>query len=276
MRPLLALAVSALAVAGCSKPASTQPTSAQPNQPSQPATTGPSGNTAEAPPTPKGPSAYVVNVSALRKEPTDAAKIPGKPGSKDVANYVDLLYRGEKVAVLETREDWVRVRSSGEKEGWMKKSAVFEGENLQEATILAPTEVFDRPDLLAANAKRKLDPGTFVLVVKEKKPFSEVNYSGSQDVWVLTERLNTSEKEVMVARLAEKIRYLSRAKKTEDALANLAIAKQVGEGSVLVEALEKELGVAPAPAAATGADAAAQPTTAPAGDGDPAQPPGNQ
>jgi hypothetical protein len=217
-----------------------------------------------------------VSVAALRKEPTDAAKIAGKAGSKDVANYVDLLYRGEKVAVLETREDWVRIRSSGDKEGWMKKSTVFEGENLQEATILAPTEVFDRPDLLAANAKRKLDPGTFVLIVKEKKPFSEVNYSGSQDVWVLTERLNTSEKEIMVARLAEKIRYLWKGGKKEDAVANLAIAKQVAEGSVLVEALEKDLGLAPAAAAAApGSDAAAQPASAPAA-GDPAQPPGNQ
>jgi SH3-like domain-containing protein len=268
MRPLLAaLSVSALALAAGCKPSS-PPAPQQPQ--AAPAAAAPSG-AAEAPAAAKGPVAYVTTVSVLKKEPTDAAKIPGKPGSKDVSNYVDLLYRGEKVAVLETKEDWARVRSSGEKEGWMKRTSIFEGEGLVEATILAPTEVFDRPDLLAANAKKKLDPGTFVLIVKEKKPFSEVNYSGSQDVWVLSERLNTSEKEVMVARLAEKIRYLWRNNKKDDALANLAIAKQVAEGSILVGALEQELGLAPA----AGTDATATPAagTAPA---DPAQPPGNQ
>jgi SH3-like domain-containing protein len=268
MRLLHALAVSALVAAGC-KP--TPPASQQAAPAAQPAATAPAGATAEAPPTPKGPVAYVTAVSVLKKEPIDAAKIAGKPGSKDVANFVDLLYRGEKVAVLETREEWARVRSSGEKEGWMKRTSIFEGEGLVEATILAPTEVFDRPDLLAANAKKKLDPGTFVLVVKEKKPFSEVNHAGSQDVWVLSERLNTSEKEVMVARLAEKIRYLWRNNKKDDALANLAIAKQVAEGSVLVGVLEQELGLAPADAPAAAAGAAVQPAAAPAGS-DPLQP----
>ncbi len=271
MRLVLALSFSALALAAGCKPSSPGQPSQQP-QAGQPAAA-PSGATAEAPPAPKGPVAYVSTVSVLKKEPIDAAKIPGKPGSKDVGNFVDLLYRGEKVAVLETREDWARVRSSGEKEGWMKRTSIVEGDGLVEATILAPTEVFDRPDLLAANAKKKLDPGTFVLVVKEKKPFSEVNYSGGQDVWVLSERLNTSEKEVMVARLAEKIRYLWRNNKKDDAVANLAIAKQVAEGSILVGALEQELGLAPAEGTDGTVTPAAGTATPPA---DPAQPPGNQ
>lgn len=266
MRHLLALSLSALLASACSRsPAPAQ----QPQQPpsdGQAGAAAPSGAATETP-APKSPTAYVTAVSVLKKEPSDAARIPGQAGGKDVSNYVDLLYRGEKVTVLETRDEWVRVRSSGEKEGWLKRNNTLEGDALQEATVLAPTEVFDRPDLLAANAKRKLDPGTFVLVVKEKKPFSEVNYSGSQNVWVLTERLNTSEKEVMVARLAEKIRYLWRNNKKDDALANFGIAKQVAEGSVLIDVLSQELGLSPAP----GDDAS--PSAPPAG-GEQAPPPG--
>ena len=59
--------------------------------------------TAEGPaPMPRGPTAYVNAVAVLRREATDAARIPGKPGAKEVANYLATLYRGEKVAVLET------------------------------------------------------------------------------------------------------------------------------------------------------------------------------
>jgi hypothetical protein len=268
MRHLLALSLFALLASACSRSSAPAQQQQQQTGDAQAGAAAPSGAATEAP-APKSPTAYVTTVSVLKREPSDAAKIPGKPGSKDVSNFVDLLYRGEKVAVLETRDEWVRVRSSGEKEGWMKRTSTLEGDALQEATVLAPTDVFDRPDLLAANAKRKLDPGTFVLVVKEKKPFSEVNYSGSQDVWVLTERLNTSEKEVMVSRLAEKIRYLWRNNKKDEALANFGIAKQVAEGSVLIDVLAQELGLAPA-------EGGEPPTTAPPAGGptgsDPLQP----
>ncbi len=129
---------------------------------------------------------------------------------KEVANYLATLNRGEKVAVLETRGDWARLRSSDDSEGWMKRASLLELEGITEGTVLSAVDVFDRPDLLAANAKRKVEPGTLVLVVKARPPFSEVNVSGAQDVWVLTERLDTSAREVSVAKLCEKARYLVR------------------------------------------------------------------
>ncbi len=262
MRPLPALALSfAVALAGCSRsqpPAPRTEPGAQGG--AQPAPSGSAGDTAA--PTPKGPTAYVNAVAVLRREPTDAARIPGKPGAKEVPNYLATLYRGEKVAVLEAREDWARVRSSDDSEGWMKRTSLLEQEGVTEATVLAPADVFDRPDLLAANPKRKVEAGTLVLVVKARPPFSEVNVAGSQDAWVLTDRLDTSEKEVSVAKLIEKARYLVRSNKKDEAMQLLALARQHSQGATLVNVMATELGETPAdgtqptPAGATG-DAAA-------------------
>jgi SH3-like domain-containing protein len=198
-------------------------------------------------PAPVGPTAaFVSGVTMLRREPTDAARVPGA-GRKEVANQLAVLQRGEKITVLEAREDWARVRSSDDREGWVRRSAVLEGDGVVEATVLAPADVFDRPDLLAANAKRKIEAGTLLLVVKTKPPFSEVNVSSGPNAWVLTERLATGEKEVSVAKLAEKARWLVRSGKPDEALQILALARDHFAGSPLVDALAVELGAAPPP-----------------------------
>jgi SH3-like domain-containing protein len=198
-------------------------------------------------------------VAALRRVPTDASRVPGKPGAKEVPNYLATLHRGEKVAVLETREDWDRVRTSDDSEGWMKRGSLLEVEGVTEATVLSAADVFDRPDLLAANARRKIEPGTLVLVVKARPPFSEVNVSGAQDAWVLTERLEASEKEVSVAKLIEKARYLVHNNKKDEALQILALARQHFDGAALVNVLATELGEAPASASTAAPGAAGQP-----------------
>lgn len=239
MRPLTVVAASLLALAGCNRPPPPAPAAPAPPP-------GPSAPVAEAPaPTPKGPTAYVNAVTALRREPTDAAKVPGKPGAKDVSNFLATLHRGERVGVLETREEWDRVRTSDDREGWMKRSSLLEGEGVTEATVLSAADVFDRPDLLAANARRKIEPGTLVLVVKARPPFSEVNVSGAQNAWVLTERLEASPREVSVAKLCEKARYLVRNNRKDEALQLLALARQHFEGAALVATLAAELGEAP-------------------------------
>jgi hypothetical protein len=197
-------------------------------------------------PAPVGPTpAWVSGVTTLRREPTDAARVPGG-GKKDVANQLAVLQRGEKITVLEAREDWARVRSSDDREGWLRRSAVLEGD-VVEATVLVPADVFDRPDLLAANARRKIEPGTLLLVVKSRPPFSEVNVSSGPNAWVLAERLATGEREVSVAKLAEKARWLARSGKPDEALQILALAREHFAGSPLVDALAVELGAAPAP-----------------------------
>lgn len=214
---------------------------------SQPPATGapPAPGSTAASAAPASGSAYVTAVAALRREPTDAAKVPG-PARKDVSNFLATLQRGEKVTLVEAREDWAKVRASDDVEGWMKRASLLEGEGTTEATVLAPADVFDRPDLLAANARRKIAPGTLVLVVKTKPPFSEVNVSGSQNAWVLSDRLATGEAEVSVAKLMEKARWLVRSGKRDDALQMLALARQHFAGVVLVEALVAELGEATA------------------------------
>ncbi len=220
--------------------------------------------------TPTSPMAYVTLVSVLKIEPVDAGKVKKEDG-KETSNFRALLYRGEQVTVLETREEWVRVRSSDEKEGWLKRSSVLDAPGVKEATFLATEKVFDRPDLLASNAKKKLDPGTFLLVVKEKAPVSEVNYSGGQNTWVLTERLASDPKDVGAAKLIEKARYLARNNKKEEALAALEIVRSIAPDSPLAAVLATELGVAPA-AETPAPDASPQP----AGGQDPLSPDGTE
>jgi len=219
--------------------------------PAAPAGTPPA--TAAAAPASSAP-AFVTAASPVRREPSEAAKVKG-PDGKDVANFVALLHRGEQVTVVEAREEWVRIRTSDDREGWLKSSAVLQGDGLALATVLAPVDVFDRPDLLAANAKRKLDPGTLLVVVKAKAPFTEVNVSGTNNAWVLSERLASGDREVQVAKLVEKARWLERAKKHDEGLQVLALAREHFAGVELVDVLAAELGEAPAaapvPAAAT-------------------------
>jgi hypothetical protein len=192
-----------------------------------------------------GSSAYVSAVTLLRREPVDAPRV--KVGAKDVTNVLVTLQRGEKVVVLEEAarvvgtEEWAHVRSSDDKDGWIRRTSLIEGEGVGEATVLVAADVFDRPDLLAANARRKIEPGTLLLVVRAKPPFSEVNVSSGPNAWVLTDRLATGEAEVSVAKLAEKARWLKRAGKTDEALAILELARARFPGVALVELLATEL-----------------------------------
>ncbi len=196
-------------------------------------------------PAPTGPlAAYVSAATTLRREASDAARVPG-PGRKEVPNQLAILQRGEKVTLLEARDDWAKVRTSDDQQGWLRRAAVLEGDGIAEATVLAPADVFDRPDLLAANARRKIEPGTLLLVVKTKPPFAEVNVSSGPSAWVLAERLATGEKEVSVAKLAEKARWLARNGKPDEAKQILAFARQQFPGIPLVELLATALGEAP-------------------------------
>jgi hypothetical protein len=198
----------------------------------------PGGAIAPAPAV-SGP-AFVSVATALRREPSDAGRVKG-PTGKDVANALAVLQRGERVTLLEAREDWAHVRTSDDKEGWLKRGSILEGEGITEATVLAPADVFDRPDLLAANAKRKIDAGTLLLVVKTRAPFSEVNVSSGPNAWVLSDRLATGDREVSVSKLAEKARFLKRSGKEDEARQILALAREHFAGVPLVDALAAEI-----------------------------------
>jgi hypothetical protein len=68
---------------------------------------------------------------------------------------------------------------------------------------------------------------------------------------VLSERLATGEREVSVAKLAEKARFLRKAGKEDEAKQILALARQQFAGVPLLDAVAVELGEAP-PAPAPG------------------------
>ncbi len=199
------------------------------------------GATAAAPGA-EGEVGYVTAAAPLRREPTDATRVPGPKPRATVPNFLALLQRGEKVSILETRGDWARVRASDGTSGWLKASALLPGQGVTEATLLAEADAFDRPDLLAVNARRKIAPGTLVLVIRSRELFSEVNVSSGTSAWVLTDRLSSSPRDVMAAKLVEKARWLERSAKPEEARAVLDLARREIPDSPLTEMLARELG----------------------------------
>lgn len=192
-----------------------------------------------------GEMAYVTAVAPLRREPTDAARVPGAKPKSSVPNAVALLQRGEKVTLVEARDEWVRVRASDETAGWMKKGLLLPALGVTEATLLQPADAFDRPDLLALNARRKIDPGTLVLVVRDRELFSEINLSSGASAWVLSDRLSRSPRDVMVAKLAEKARWLVKSGRAEEAKEVLALARSQFADVPLVQIIAAELGEGP-------------------------------
>ncbi|HEU4384400.1 MAG TPA: SH3 domain-containing protein [Anaeromyxobacteraceae bacterium] len=187
-------------------------------------------------------TAYVTVTTALRREPSDAARVAG-PGPKraQVANVLATLLRGEKVTLVTERDDWAQVRASDESQGWVKKAALIPGLGITEATLAAPADAFDRPDLLAVNARRKIEPGTLLLVVRSRELFSEVNTGGGPNAWVLSDRLLTGPRDVMVAKLVEKARWLVKAGRPDDARAVLDLARAQFGDVPLTQVLATEL-----------------------------------
>jgi len=277
----LALAALALAAAACSRssaPGPTGPTGA--SGAGGVAATAASGPGAAAAPGALAGGSWLTAAVSLRREPSEAPRVAG-PGGKQVSNWVTTLQRGERIALVEARGEWAQVRTSGDELGWLKRSLLLEQEGTTLATLLVPADVFDRPDLLAANAKRKLDPGALLLVVRQRAPFAEVNAGPGPVVWVLADRLATDDGSVSTAKLLEKARWLKRSGKEDEARQILALGRSTFAGSPLLDVLATELGELPAggAAGATGPPGTTGPAGAPGAaplspDGAPASPPG--
>ncbi len=232
----ITLAIALLAVAACSRqgaPAPSAPSpSAQAAAPAQAGTAVPG-------------EAYVTAATILRREPTDGSRAAAARPKHAGSSYLATLQRGEKVIQLEATGSWARVKASDETVGWMKASLLLPAAGVAEATLLVQADAFDRPDLLAVNARRKIEPGTLVLVVRRRELFSEVNTSSSGNAWVLTDRLTTAPRDVSAAKLIEKARWLARSGKPDEAKTILDLARKEFSDVPLVEVLARELGEVP-------------------------------
>ncbi len=164
--------------------------------------------------------AYVTVVTSMRKTPSGDMKVPDpdKPGKK-MSNWVALLDVGEQVTIVSgENEDWSKARASDDSEGFLRNRYLLSADEATLATVLEEAKIFNRPDLLALNASRTLEPGTLVFKLSEKDQFSELRI-GSRTEWALTEKLVTAEKEVEAAKLLAKARRLR--EKNDDGYAPL-------------------------------------------------------
>jgi len=200
-----------------------------------------------APPAPDPSLRFVTDLSTLRREPVEQARVKVEGSKAPLPNSLALLHRGERVSLLEPRGDWARVRASDGVEGWVRGAALTPADSAQEGTLLVAAWAFDRPDLLAVNAKRKLEPGTLLFIRKTKDLFIEADAGPGPNVWVLTDRVSTSPGDVEAAKLVEKARYLARNSRPEEARDVLALLRSRSPDSPLVPVLAAELGDAPAP-----------------------------
>jgi SH3-like domain-containing protein len=250
-----------LLVTACSKEQPAPP-APPPAAPQAPAAQAPSTDTGlGAPATPRssqaGEQAYVTGVVSLRRLATDERQIDDPTGKakKKIANFLTSLHRGEQVSVLKVQDKWAQVRASDDKEGWLEKDRLLPTEGVSMATVFQETKTFDRPDLLALNGKRKLDPGALLFVLKTKDQFSEINVGGATTAWVLTSDVSTEAREVEASKLLGKARWLTE-RKDESAAALMDLAKsQFGDTKIMQAAATAE---------AAPADGAAKPEGAPA------------
>jgi SH3-like domain-containing protein len=239
-----------LAAAGCNKDKGKEDIAIEATP--APDTAAPTNNVLPVTPRPSqaGEQAFVTGVTAVRRANTDDKQVddPKKPGKK-LNNYITTLHRGEQVQVVSVEGDWAQVRSSDEKEGWTKKDALLPSEGVTMVTTLDEAKTFDRPDLLALNAKRKVAPGALVYAMRTKDQFSEVNLGGTSTAWVLTSNLVSEQREVDAAKLLNKARWLTEHKDATAAdLMDLA-KKEYGDTKVM-QALAAAEAAAPAPAPA--------------------------
>lgn len=249
---LFAAAFALVAIA-CDKKAETPPPTTANTPPPTANTPPPAVNT--PPPAAKVDTGFVIYATVLKREGSDKPKVDDGKG-KQVANWLATLYRGEKVTLGAEEGDYIKAKTSGDIEGFVKKSSLLIAPDVTEATVLEPTDGFDRPELLAVNSKKKINAGALLYVVKTKEQFSEVNASGSSTTWILSGKLSTDATEISVAKLLAKARSLKDSKKGEGAQDLVNLAKSNFASAKLVTIMETEL-AAPAPAAEGEAAAAA-------------------
>ena len=197
-----------------------------------------------ASPAPDPSLRFITSLSTLRREPTEQARVKVEGAKAPQPNSLAVLHRGERVTLLEPRGDWARVRASDGVDGWVHGAALAPADSVQEGTLLVVAWAFDRPDLLAVNAKRKLDPGTLLFIRKTKDLFTEVDAGQGPNVWVLTDRVSTRPGDVEAAKLVEKARFLSRGNRPEEARDVLALLRSRSPDSPLVAVLVAEMGEA--------------------------------
>lgn len=237
--------------------------------PAPPAAVTPSAGAAQEPakvaPTEAAPASslgFVLHTTAVKRAANNDAKVDDGKG-KQVSNWLATLYRGERVTVIKEEGDFFLAKTSGEVEGFIKKTSVLNAPDVTEATVVEPTDAFDRPDLLALNSKKKVEPGTLVFVVKQREQFSEVNAVGTSTVWVLNGRLTNDKDEIAVAKLLAKARSLKESKDVADLV---GLAKNNFPNAKLVATMDT-LVAAAAPEGASGETAA----PAPSGEAEPAK-----
>lgn len=184
-----------------------------------------------------GPNGFSTQTQAVRREPRE-----GDDGTKKkrAVAPVASLERGEQVTTFERRGDWVQVRLSDGKLGWLKTAGVVDAPG---AKLVAPWQkikTFSRPDFLAFLPDKQVTPGTLLVWLRNKDQFSEVNVRGDTTAWVLSATVTDDPTEVEAAKLLGRVQALKeRNDPSADAAWDLA-KNQFGDTRMLRDLLLAE------------------------------------
>jgi SH3-like domain-containing protein len=160
---------------------------------------------------------FVSLTTSLRRLPTEAREVDAAPeaaaGSKKKRqpNLLTAVFRGEPVKICQTKNAWVQVELSDGMVGWLRSPGVLsgiDGAPVQVGTTFVAAKTFFRPDLLALNASRSIEPGSLLFILRTVDQFSEVNVEGNQVLWLLAAMVCSDANEVQAAKLIGKARAL--------------------------------------------------------------------
>jgi len=191
----------------------------------------------EPEPEPELEVGYVTGTTGLRRQPMRDRRI--EVDGKKISNWLATLHRGEKVTVFEKDDQWARVGTSADTEGWLTVGSLLGAEEATPATVLAPARTFARPDLVAVSGDA-IPAGSLLFVTGEKAQFSRVDAPGRRPVWVESSALLTAANEVAASRLATRVLALE-AKGDKEAAANREILESQFGDTRLVRALNGDI-----------------------------------
>jgi hypothetical protein len=181
-----------------------------------------------------GGPAVTTRISSVRIKASDDKTLAPKPGAKKgAANWIATLHRGERVNVVSVDGDWVKVKLSDDRAGFLKKKSILGG-SVEAATILEDRQLDDRPDPVALKGGKKASAGSLLLVYKNKDGFSEANLPDGSDAWVKDGDVERGSNEIGVAQVDE----LKRAKKDADAAQLIKTAQETYSGAKLLAKLD--------------------------------------
>ncbi len=151
------------------------------------------------------------NRIVVRREPVD---------TKNPANHLTMVNRGERVAVLQRDSLWTKIRLSDDMDGWIQSKYLAPADVRIVVMLIPELLVYRRPDPSSprlANDTIMTRQGIILWITKQKDGFAECLFPHGRSGWIAAGELTTDTAEIAAARLLEQARSLVAENKIDEA-----------------------------------------------------------